>query len=1012
MPKDVQSIEDLLAASDDNSQIDEESVQGKFVKKQEEIKLKEMERTTSILADDYGMPYVDLFGFPISPEALSLIKEEDAVKNKTVCFFYDGQNVRLGTTDPENQEARGILEQLNQTYYTNGKIYLISPHSLEYALKLYKSLPKIIKIVSGVEIKPEDLEKFKEEIESYKSLNEKINEVNVSDVVTLILATALKAGSSDIHIEAEEHGIAVRFRIDGVLQEGAVIEKDKWKKIISRMKLLAKVKLNITDKPQDGRYSIYLSDEKIDVRSSFLPTAYGESVVMRLLRSSSVGLPFEELGLLPDVYKLLDNEVKKPNGLILTTGPTGSGKTTTLYAILNKLNEPGTKIITLENPVEYQLKGINQSQVDPKKDYTFAKGLRSILRQDPDIVMVGEIRDLETAEIAVQASLTGHLVLSTLHTNDAAGVIPRLIDMGVKPYFLAPSINAVIGQRLVRKLCPECREEHKLTEDEVERVKKILGVLSPKSGIDVPTSLPTIYKAGKGCEKCNGIGYKGRIGIYELFTMEENIKQLTADNAPSFKILQQAIENGMVTMLQDGVLKCLNGVTSLDEVYRVIGKFDYIDALYDMVVSQTIGRGIKITKEEIDKGEELAKNLSDIHETLKKTATKEILSLIMAAALRSDAGDIHIEPTENGVKVRFRIDGILHDIVTLETEQYLQILSKIKILAGFPTNVKRATWDGRFSIILEKQKTDCRLSIISGGYGETIVIRMLSSQASALKMEDLGIRYSALDAVKKSMKKTRGVIITTGPTGSGKTTTLYSVLNQLNSPDVKIITIEDPIEYHMDGIMQTQIDVDQGYTFSAALRSLMRQNPNIIMVGEIRDEETAKVAIESALTGHLVLSTIHANSAAGAISRFVGLGVERQILASSMECSIGQRLVRKICPFCKTETSLDEALVKEAREILSQINPKSGIKIPDKLKFYKGKGCEKCNGIGYKGRLGIYEVIDMTPEMQKVIQGKDVTNYDIEKAAMENGTVLMMQDGVLKALDGETTIEEVFRVAK
>ena len=250
-------------------------------------------------------------------------------------------------------------------------------------------------------------------------------------------------------------------------------------KIISRLKILARVKINIENKPQDGRYTIYLSQKEIDFRCSFLPTAYGESVVMRLLDSSAAFLELEKLGLRPEVTPLLKREITKPNGLILTTGPTGSGKTTTLYSIINKLNQPGTKIITLEDPIEYQLKGINQSQVDTKRGYSFSDGLRSVLRQDPNIVMVGEIRDLETAEISVQASLTGHLVLSTLHTNDAAGVIPRLIDIGVKPYFLVPSINAVIGQRLVRKLCPHCRLEHNLNVEEKERVDKILAVISP-----------------------------------------------------------------------------------------------------------------------------------------------------------------------------------------------------------------------------------------------------------------------------------------------------------------------------------------------------------------------------------------------------------------------------------------------------------------------------------------------------------------------------------------------------
>ncbi len=997
------SIENLINPTDD-----EESVTGRFAKKQNEIKLKEIEKQTEARAQAQNIAYVNLFSFPISPEALILVQEERARELNIVCFYYDGKNIRLGCLEPTS-EVIEELTRLSEQYFAEGRLYIISENSLERALEAYRGIPKVKRYESGVEISEESLEKFKEDIATYKNLNDKINDVNISDVITLMLATALKVGASDIHIEAEENGVAIRIRIDGVLQEAALVNRDKWKKIISRLKILARVKINIENNPQDGRYTIYLKTKKIDVRCSFLPTAYGESVVMRLLDSSSASLELEALGIRPEIMPILQREIAKPNGLILTTGPTGSGKTTTLYAVINKLNVPGSKIITLEDPIEYQLKGINQSQVDTKRGYTFSDGLRSILRQDPNVVMVGEIRDLETAEIAVQASLTGHLVLSTLHTNDAAGVIPRLIDIGVKPYFLVPSINAVIGQRLLRKLCPHCRVEHNLNIEETEQINKILAVVSPKAGLNIPSTLPTIYKAGAGCEECNFIGYKGRLGIYEVFTMDDNIKQLTIDSAPSFKILQQAIENGMITMLQDGILKALEGITSIEEVYRVVGNFDYINELYDIVISQTIGRGVKIKEEEFKRAEELGQDLVQIAARVKEIPTSELITLIMALAIASDAGDIHIEPTELDVSVRFRIDGVLHDILKLPKTSYLPLLSEIKILAGAPTNIKRATFDGRFSVYLPGRKLDCRLSIIAGGYGETIVIRLLATNAVNLEMEKLGITSVAFDSLQLAMKKTRGIIITTGPTGSGKTTTLYSILNKLNRPDVKIITVEDPIEYQLPGVMQTQIDEERGYTFASAMRSLLRQNPNIMMIGEIRDTETAKIAMEASLTGHLVLSTIHANSAAGAISRFAGLGLDRQTLANAIEFTIGQRLVRRLCPYCKQVAELSPEDLKRVQEILAQIN-NPAVKVPEKLIFYHGIGCEKCGKIGYKSRLGLYETITMTPEIQKLIQREDATDFDIEQAAIKNGTVTMLQDGILKALAGETSIEEVFRV--
>ena len=1011
MGQNFQSIEDLTEdASTGESQTKDETTQQKFSAKQKEIKVKSIEKETEEKAKGLGIPYINLVGFPIGPDALSRIKKEESQNLKAICFYYDGEGFRVGAVEP-NEEVNKLIENLKNKLHCPGKLYLISQASFKAAFKLYDNLPKPHKASRGVKITEEDLKKHSANFNNFKDLQKETDGAqDITQIVAMIIAAAVKSSASDIHIEAEEKDVKVRLRVDGILHDAASIKREIWPKIISRLKILSQVKINIDDRPQDGRFTILMEEGKLDVRASFLPTAFGESVVMRILSPESIKLSFDELGLLPESYSVLDKEISKPNGLILTTGPTGSGKTTTLYAILNKINNPEIKIITIEDPIEYQIEGVNQSQATEK--HTFAKGLRSIVRQDPDVIMVGEIRDLETAEIAVQASLTGHLVLSTLHTNDASGVIPRLIEMGVKPFFISPSINGIVGQRLVRKLCDKCKVEHKLSEEEKEKVEKILAVISPKSEVEVPTVLPKIYKKGEGCEDCYGIGYKGRVGIYEIFTMQDNIKQLTADKAPAFKILEQAIDNGMLTMLQDGVLKCLRGVTSLNEVYRVAGKFDYIESLYDIVISKTIGRGIRVKSEEAIQGEVLVKNIKEASSKISEIKTKEMLPVLLAAAVKSEAGDIHIEPAEAEAHIRFRIDGILLDIGQLSKEHYLQLLSSIKVAAGFPTNIKQATWDGRFRIQIDDKKIDCRISIISGGYGETVVIRLLITQASDLKMEILGMRPYVLKPVENSMQKTKGIIINTGPTGSGKTTTLYAILNKLNRSDNKIITIEDPIEYHLDGVMQTQIDTEKGYTFAASLRSLLRQNPNIIMVGEIRDSETAKVAIEAATTGHLVLSTVHANSAAGAIFRFIGLGVERQMLVNTMECSIGQRLARRVCQKCKKEIKLEIDILNEVKEALSKINKSSGVVVPTDMKFYQGGGCEECGGLGYSGRVGIYEVIEMAPDMQKLIQSQDVTAHEIEQAAIKNGTVTILQDGLLKALEGETTVEEVFRVAK
>jgi type IV pilus assembly protein PilB len=473
----------------------------------------------------------------------------------------------LGSTKPDDPEVKQLLDELTKRYFCQGEIYLISVHSLGFVLNIYKALPKIIQFTRSVELTAKDLNKFSEKFSSFHDLQSQVDKAQITDIVTMIMAASVKSNASDIHIEAEEKEIKVRFRIDGVLHDVANIDKDLWKKIISRMKVLTKVKINITDKPQDGRMSIIARNDRIDIRASFLPTNYGESVVMRLLRASSVGLAFEELGLRGKAFEQLKREVERPNGMIITTGPTGSGKTTTLYAILKKLNKQETKIITIEDPIEYQLEGINQSQTSEK--YTFAQGLRSIVRQDPDIIMVGEIRDLETAEIAIQAALTGHLVLSTIHTNDAAGTVPRFLSMGAKPFLLAPALNTMIGQRLVRRLCPECKKEDNLDEETFKKIKDILGKLPEDEKSKINYDNLRFYQ-GQGCEACQGIGYKGRIGIYEIMSMNSEVEKLILSGRVSeYDMREIASKKGMIAMVQDGLLKAIDGITSVKEIFRV-----------------------------------------------------------------------------------------------------------------------------------------------------------------------------------------------------------------------------------------------------------------------------------------------------------------------------------------------------------------------------------------------------------------------------------------------------------
>jgi len=445
---------------------------------------------------------------------------------------------------------------------------LISERNLQHALELYARLPKYSPPPAGVQIDEAELENFKKISTDFKALNEQIQKVNTSEMVTLIIAASIQAGSSDIHVEAEEGDVKIRFRLDGLLHDAASVPKTTWPKVISRIKLLSGLKLNVTDKPQDGRFTITTAKEKIDVRVSCLPTTWGESVVMRLLKASTASLNFEDLGIIGKAFDDLKKQIERPNGMIITTGPTGSGKTTTLYAVLNKLNKENTKIITLEDPVEYKLKGINQSQIDHSAGYSFANGLRSILRQDPDIVMVGEMRDLETADVAINAALTGHLVISTIHTNSAAGAIPRFLAMEVKPFLLAPALNAIMGQRLVRRVCEKCKQEIQLAPDVLERVKKTLDAIADGHQDKQDTSNMKFY-AGKGCDACNNLGYKGRVGIYEILAMTPEIEKIILGGKVSeYDIQDIAVNNGMVTMVQDGLLKAKDGITSVEEIFK------------------------------------------------------------------------------------------------------------------------------------------------------------------------------------------------------------------------------------------------------------------------------------------------------------------------------------------------------------------------------------------------------------------------------------------------------------
>jgi type II secretory ATPase GspE/PulE/Tfp pilus assembly ATPase PilB-like protein len=430
------------------------------------------------------------------------------------------------------------------------------------------------KITGQVEISFKKSSELQEKIKNIGHLKEKIEETltgSATEILSVILAGAIVLNASDIHIEPEEKQAKLRARVDGILHNVIILDLKIYKILLSRIKLLAKLKLNVIDRPQDGRFTIFMEGTIIEIRASALPAEYGESIVMRTLNPKNL-IEIKDLGLRKDLVKIFDKEIKRPNGMTIVTGPTGSGKTTTLYAILKKINNPEIKIITIEDPVEYRLEGLSQTQVDQNKKYTFGSGLKSIMRQDPDVILVGEIRDLETAEISCQAALTGHLVFSTLHTNDAAGAIARLIDLGVRPVSIAPAINMIIAQRLPRKVCKKCTKFVSPSPDERRKIKS--GLTNVKKEILPPAFSDPDFKIPqiKGCRDCNNTGYRGRIGIYEAFLVDDEMEKFILTSPSIIDMENMAIKKGMVSMYQDGLIKVLEKLTTIQEIERISEK--------------------------------------------------------------------------------------------------------------------------------------------------------------------------------------------------------------------------------------------------------------------------------------------------------------------------------------------------------------------------------------------------------------------------------------------------------
>ncbi len=542
-----------------------------------QMKQEEDERLVRMLSDRYSIPYINLTTISVNTDALRLLDQEEAKKSECVIFDIVGKKIHLALYNPQNPNVEATVDGLKRKGYEI-VFHITSMNSVEKAFNLYKDLSFAVETEAGsLDISDNEIEALVEKTENLEDIKVFIEEAlkekkshRLSKLLAVIMAGGLATKASDIHIEAEESYSKLRYRIDGVLIDASQFDLETYHSLLSRLKLLSGLKLNLKENAQDGRFTIKIYTSDIEIRVSTIPGSYGESIVMRILNPKSISSGLEDLGMSKKLYDIVIKEINRPNGLILLTGPTGSGKTTTLYAFLKKTMSPEFKIITIEDPVEYHLPGIVQTQVDDHKGYTFADGLRSILRQDPDIILVGEIRDGETASTAIQASLTGHLVFSTLHTNNAAATYIRLTDLGADPKTLTSSLHLAIAQRLVRTLCPDCKA---LVDIDEKQTKIIQDTIDSLDGFEEQAEIKEIpkqlYKA-IGCAKCNNTGYKGRIGIHEGILSTEKIEEVIATNPSEREIREAAKDQKLLNMKQDGIIKILNGVTTIDELERVV----------------------------------------------------------------------------------------------------------------------------------------------------------------------------------------------------------------------------------------------------------------------------------------------------------------------------------------------------------------------------------------------------------------------------------------------------------
>ncbi len=829
------------------------------------------------LAIRLNMKHIDIANAKVHLDATALIPANLAEKYCILAINDENGVLTVVVNDPMNFFA---IEDIKQLTGRQLNICLCESKPLQKAISYYYSEVAAQKAARTANTMANEKQDDLEEL----TVEDGDDETPIINLLNSLLKRAYSVNSSDIHIEPFEDKSIVRMRIDGAIVDYVTLQKGLHASLIARIKIISELDIAERRVPQDGHFRVNVEGEYINIRVSILPTVFGEKAVLRLLAGNSTIQHADSFGMEERDYERFRAMLDSPHGIIYLTGPTGSGKTTTLYMVLDEMAKRSVNISTIEDPVEKNIKKINQTQVNNTAGLTFEVGLRALLRQDPDIIMVGETRDSETASISVRSAITGHLVFSTLHTNDAASSIVRLIDMGVEPYLVANSMVGTVAQRLMRRICPECGQEVEATEEEC----RLLGA-APGTKI----------KKAHGCTQCNFTGYSGRIAVHEILTVDSTVRKMITDGASMDEIQDYAVRHQGMHLLRDSAIeKVLQQVTTIEELRKVAY---YSDAPAAQACTTSVPAAAQPVAPQPAAPQivQMTEILPPVAAQVKEdpfadvgAATVHVEDIILRAR-ESGCSDIHITAAK---PLMIRINGALQE--TKEQYSKEQITAMLLEMCDADQRAQLAAGNDLDFAVQTRDGNRQRVNIFRDMGALAATIRLLNSHIPTL--ESLGLPMVLGEIVKQP----RGLILVTGPTGSGKSTTLAAMIDSINAtrPD-HIITIEDPVEYVYEKkqslIHQREVGRDVA-SFAAALRSALREDPDIILVGEMRDYETISAALTAAETGHLVLSTLHTTGAAQTIDRIIDAcpnGSQNQVrtqLAGVLNAVVTQCLIPKI----------------------------------------------------------------------------------------------------------------------